>query len=193
MIFLLNYIWSFLIVISLAISLANGTAPKVCSAICEGAGEGIKLAIGIAGIMGFWSGIMKIAEKSGLVRLIAKIFSPVINLIFPETRKDKELGGAIAMNMTANFFGMGNAATPLGINAMKGLSRYSIKGVASDSMCMLAVINSASIQLIPSTLIAIRTAMGSSSPSEITVPIWIVSAITFLSGIILCNIMRRRL
>lgn len=193
MIFLLNYIWSFLIIISLAISLANGTADKVCSAICEGAGEGITLALGIAGIMAFWSGIMKIAEKSGLVKLIARVFSPVTALIFPETRKDKELGGAIAMNMTANFFGMGNAATPLGINAMKSLSRYSIKGVATDSMCMLAVINSASIQLIPSTLIAIRTAMGSASPSEITVPIWIVSAVTFLTGIILCNIMRKRL
>ena len=132
---------------------------------------------------------MKIAEDSGLVKIIARLFRPLIGLLFPEAKSDPEVGGAIAMNMTANFFGMGNAATPLGLSAMKKLSKYSSRGKASDSMCMLAVVNSASIQLIPSTLIAIRSACKSSAPTEITVPIWIVSVLTFMAGVTLCKVM----
>ncbi len=190
---MLNYIWSAMILISLGASFANGTTAKVCTALCDGANEGVTLALGIAGIMAFWTGIMKIAEQSGLVKLIAKLFSPLINMLYPETKEDTEAGGAIAMNMTANFFGMGNAATPLGLNAMKRLSRYAKKGQASSSMCTLAVANCASIQLIPSTIIAIRSAMGSDAPSEIIVPIWIVSVITFAFGVTLSKILGRRI
>ena len=190
---MLNYIWSGMIIISIVVSFANGTVPQVCKALTDGASEGVSLALGMAGIMAFWTGIMKIAEGSGLVKLMAKAFSPVIGFLFPETKEDSEAGGAIAMNMTANFFGMGNAATPLGLNAMKRLSRYSKKGEATESMCMLAVVNCASIQLIPSTLIAIRSSLGSANPSEITVPIWIVSVITFVSGVLLCKILGRKI
>ena len=94
--------------------------------------------------------------------------------------------------MTANFFGMGNAATPLGLNAMKRLARYSDKGIASNSMCMLAVVNSASIQLIPSTLIAVRAATGSRAPAEIVVPVWIVSVCVFAFGVLLCRFIGKR-
>lgn len=191
--FMLNYIWSGMIVISLAVSFFNGTTADVCTALGKGASEGVMLALSIAGIMALWTGIMKIAEKSGLVNLIAKLFRPLIGFLFPEAKKDPAVGGAIAMNMTANFFGMGNAATPLGLNAMKRLAGYSKRDIASNSMCMLAVVNSASIQLIPSTLIAVRAACGSASPSEITVPIWIVSVLTFMSGVILCKIVGKRL
>ncbi len=190
---MLNYIWSGMIVISLGVSFFNGTTAEVCTALGEGASEGVMLALSIAGIMALWTGIMKIAEKSGLVNIIAKLFKPLIGFLFPEAKKDPAVGGAIAMNMTANFFGMGNAATPLGLNAMKRLAGYSKREEASNSMCMLAVVNSASIQLIPSTLIAVRAACGSASPSEITVPIWIVSVLTFMSGVILCKIVGSRL
>lgn len=189
---MLNYIWSGMLLISFVVSFFTGKTDEVCTALCDGASEGVSLAISIAGIMAFWTGIMKIAEKGGLVNVIAKLFKPVIDFLFPETKKDNEVCGAIAMNMTANFFGMGNAATPLGLNAMKRLSRYSEKDIASDSMCMLAVVNSASIQLIPSTLIAIRSAMGSSNPSEIILPIWIVSALTFAFGVLLCKAVAKR-
>ena len=191
--FMLNYIWSGMILVSIAVSFVNGTADKVCTAICEGAETGITLALGIAGIMAFWTGIMKIAEESGLVKIIAGLFRPVIGFLFPEAKKDSSVCGSVAMNMTANFFGMGNAATPLGLNAMKKLSGYSSKGKASNSMCMLAVVNSASIQLIPSTLIAVRSAMGSAAPSEIIVPIWIVSVATFAFGVLLCKFMGRKI
>lgn len=190
---MLNYIWSGMIIISIAVSFANGTTEKVCAALGDGAGEGVELILGIMGIMAFWTGIMKVAERSGLTKLIAKLFSPVINFIYPETKRDADAGAAIAMNMTANFFGMGNAATPLGLGAMKKLSKYSKDGSATASMCNLAVANCASIQLIPSTLIAIRTAMGSANPSEIIVPIWIVSVLTFTFAVTLSKIMGRRI
>ena len=190
--FMLNYIWSGMIVISLVVSFFNGTTGSVCTALCDGATEGVSLAISIAGIMAFWTGIMKIAENSGLVNVIATLFKPLIGFLIPEAKKDKEVCGAVAMNMTANFFGMGNAATPLGINAMKSLARYSHGKFASNSMCMLAVINSASIQLIPSTLIAIRGATGSRAPAEIMVPIWIVSVATFAFGVLLCKLIGKK-
>ena len=190
--FMLNYIWSGMIIISIAVSFFNGTTPDVCLSLGEGAAEGVSLAISMAGIMALWTGIMRIAESGGIVRLMAKIIRPLTSFLFPETKKDTDTGGSIAMNMTANFFGMGNAATPMGLDAMKKLSRYSSGGKATDSMCMLAVVNSASIQLIPSTLIAIRAACGSAAPSEITVPIWIVSLITFASAVTMCKFMGRR-
>ena len=191
--YMLNYIWAGMMLVSIIFSFANGTAPKVCSALTEGAGEGVELVLGMAGIMAFWTGIMKIAERSQLTDFIAKLFSPVINFIYPETKKDTEAGAAIAMNMTANFFGMGNAATPLGLSAMKKLSKYSKNGSATASMCNLAVANCASIQLIPSTLIAIRSAAGSANPSEIIAPIWIVSVITFVFAITLSKALGRRI
>ena len=189
---MLNYIWSAMIIISIVLSVVTGRVSEVCAAISDGANEGIKLSLSIAGVMALWTGIMKIAEESSLTKFIARIFAPVISLLFPEAKRDAELGGAIAMNMTANFFGMGNAATPLGLNAMKHLSRFGRSGVATDSMCMLAVVNCASIQLIPSTLIAVRAACGSANPTEITVPIWIVSVVTFLAGVVLCRALGRR-
>jgi len=188
---MLGYIWSAMIIISVISSFVTGRTQEVCLALGEGANEGINLCISIAGVMAFWTGIMKIAEESSLVHLVAKCFSPLICTLFPEAKKDASLGGAIAMNMTANFFGMGNAATPLGLEAMKRLSRYSTQGRASDSMCMLAVVNCASVQLIPSTLIAIRSAAGSANPSEITVPIWIVSVATFAAGVAICRFLGR--
>ena len=191
--FMLNYIWAGMIGVSVIASFFNGNTESVALALSEGAQEGISLAISIAGVMALWTGIMKIAEESGLVKVIALVFRPLIGILFPEAKKDPEIGGAIAMNMTANFFGMGNAATPLGLNAMKKLSKYSSVGKASDSMCMLGVVNSASIQLIPATLIAVRSACLSASPAEITVPIWIVSAVTFMSGVIMCKLAGKRL
>lgn len=181
---MLNYIWAFLLAVSFISAVITGNIPEMSQAIMQGAEDAVKLVFSISGIMALWSGLMKIAENSGLTKVFAYIFMPLIRLLFPEAAKDKETAGAIAMNMTANFFGMGNAATPLGINAMKRLSQYMKNSIATNSMCMLAVINSASIQLIPSTLIAIRSSMGSENPSEIMLPIWIASVITFIAGII---------
>lgn len=189
---MLNYIWVFMLAASFCAACFTGNLSAVSEAVVQGAEEAVKLALSVAGVMALWSGLMKIAEKSGLTKAFAAVFMPVIRLLFPETAKDKDAAGAIAMNITANFFGMGNAATPLGINAMKKLSAYMKNGIATNSMCMLAIINSASVQLIPSTLIAIRSSMGSENPSEIMVPIWIASVITFVAGVIAAKLAEGR-
>lgn len=181
---MLNYIWVGMLVISFVAAAFTGRVPQVCTALTQGAGDAVELSLGIAGVMALWTGVMKAAEESGLVKSLAGALSPLIRLLFPDSAGNPEAAGAIAMNMTANFFGMGNAATPFGIKAMKELAKSSRGGAATNSMCMLAVVNSASIQLIPSTLIAIRSSMGSASPSEIIVPIWIASAVSFASGVI---------
>jgi len=189
---MLNYIWSFMIIISFVCACFTGRLSEVSSAMIEGAEAAVTLAISISGVMALWSGLLKIAEKSGLTKVFATFFMPLIRLLFPETKKDKDVAGAIAMNMTANFFGMGNAATPLGINAMKKLSAYMKNGIATNSMCMLAIVNSSSLQLIPSTLIAIRSSMGSENPGEIMVPIWIASMVTFACAVLAAKIMEGR-
>lgn len=190
---MLNYIWASMLVVSFAVSFANGRVGAVCSALTAGANDAVQLALGIAGVMALWTGIMKIAERSALTDVIARFFSPFIRRLFPDCAKNPSACGAIAMNITANFFGMGNAATPLGIKAMKELAKCSKDGSATNSMCMLAVVNSASIQLIPSTLIAIRSSLGSRAPTEIIVPIWIASAVVFSSGVICAKIAEGRL
>ena len=189
---MLNYIWAFILLISFVSALVTGNMPQMSASLMAGAEDAVKLIISVSGIMALWSGLMKIAEKSGLTKIFAYVFMPLIRLLFPETKNDKETAGAIAMNMTANFFGMGNAATPLGINAMKRLSKHMKNGIATNSMCMLAVINSASIQLIPSTLIAIRSSMESKNPAEIILPIWIASVITFIAGVIAVKLLEGR-
>lgn len=189
---MLNCIWVGMLLISFAVSFVTGNVKEVCTAVTEGSAAAVKLALEISGIMAFWTGMMKIAEKSGMVSVIAKLASPLIKFLFPIAKKDAEVCGCIAMNMTANFLGMGNAATPLGIKAMQSLNKYSSFGKATNSMCMLAVINSASVQLIPSTLIAVRSAYQSNAPSEIMIPIWIVSVITFAAGVVAAKIAEER-
>jgi len=189
---MLNYIWVFMIIISFVCACVTGRLPDLSSAMIKAAEDALTLVISISGVMALWSGFLKIAEKSGLTKVFAIAFMPVIRLLFPETKTDKDTAGAIAMNMTANFFGMGNAATPLGINAMKKLSAHMKNGIATNSMCMLAIVNSSSIQLIPSTLIAIRSSMGSQNPGEIMLPIWIASVITFSCAVLMAKIMEGR-
>ena len=212
---MLNYIWASMLVVSFAVSFANGRVGAVCSALTAGANDAVQLALGIAGVMALWTGIMKIAERSALTDIkhcaclvamhnrsephrianaeLRRHLADHLRRLFPDCAKNPSACGAIAMNITANFFGMGNAATPLGIKAMKELAKCSKDGSATNSMCMLAVVNSASIQLIPSTLIAVRSSLGSRAPTEIIVPIWITSAVVFASGVICAKIAEGRL
>ena len=134
--------------------------------------------------MCMWMGLMKIAELSGLIDIFSKFISPLTNLIFPKIKKNPSAKKAISMNIVANILGLGNAATPLGINAMEKLNQLNPhKKTATNEMCMLVVLNTASIQLIPSTLIALRTTFGSDNPSEIILPVWISSVITAIIAI----------
>lgn len=181
---MLNYIWIFMMIVSFICAVFTGRMDETMQAFLDSGKKTFDFAVNVGSIMALWSGIMAIAENSRLTEKISSFLSPLISVIFRNVGKNTAASRAISMNMVANLLGLANAATPLGIKAMKELSAQSRAGKATFDMCMLAVINSASIQLIPSTLIAMRSAAGSSSPGEIILPIWIASGITALSGII---------
>jgi len=182
---MLNVIWSGLIIISLTVSFFTGTFEECSLAAIKGAGEGVTLVISLCGAMCFWSGIMEIASKSGVINILAFVMKPVTRLLFPKIKEGSEAMRAIVMNMTANILGMSNAATPLGLRAMDELQKLNKdKTRASKSMCMFVLVNTASIQLVPTTLIALRAAAGSNAPTEIIVPVWITSVIVLTIGVI---------
>lgn len=187
---MLNYIWLGFLLFGFATGILNGKMEAVTHAAIEYAGKGIELSLQLLGIMCLWAGLMHIAEKCGLVRALARAATPILKLLFPEIPKGNPAMASIVMNLTANFFGLGNAATPLGIRAMKEMDKLNARrGEATHAMCMFVVLNTAAIQLIPSTVIAVRAFSGSSNPSEIIAAIWPVSICTVISGIIAVKFM----
>lgn len=179
----MNYIWCGMILISIIVSVINGTVDATINAAFEGAKSAVFTVLSFAGVMCFWTGIMKLAEQSGISKKIEKLLAPVIRFLFP--RAGGEAKRYIAMNVSANILGMGNAATPMGIKAMSALDRENKNPeYASDDMCMMVVMNTASIQLIPTTIIALRAAAGSASPFSIILPIWISSFTAFLAAVL---------
>lgn len=182
-----------MIIFSLAAAAFGGRLPEVSAGALEGAAEGVSMTIKLCGVMCLWTGLMEIAEKSGLLSVFAKLLCPVTRVLFPKIKKDSPAMHAIVMNITANFFGMSNAATPLGIAAMEELQKENAgKKVASDTICMFVILNTMSIQLVPATIIALRAAAGSENPSDITVPVWIVSAVALTVGVAFAKILEKR-
>lgn len=190
---MLNFIWIFLMLFSFICAAITGNMEQTSKALIESGFNAIEFLFSIGGMMAMWSGFMSVAEKSGLTNKIATLLSPLIKWLFEGARKDEKCKNAICMNMVANMLGLSNAATPFGLKAMKILDdKNQNKQKASNDMCMLAVINSASIQIIPSTLIAIRASAGCLEPGAIILPIWIVSLVTFICGVTLAKIFGRR-
>jgi len=193
--FMLNIIWISMLTIGLTVGIINGNISEVTKAGFDAAGDAVMFCIGLMGIMCLWCGFIKITEKAGLSEILAKIFRPFIRKLFPDISDDDTTVSAIMMNISANMMGLGNAATPLGINACKEIKRTesqkygnSVKYKLSKNICLFVIINSVSIQLIPSTVIAMRAAAGSQSPSDILIPIWIVSISIFIIGITISKI-----
>lgn len=188
----MNYIWYFLIVISIIFGAINGTLDDVAKAIFTGTELSVKIILTLLGIMTFWLGIMKIAEKSGIVEFISKLLKPIARLIFPQIPKNSPIIGDVAMNFSANALGLANAATPMGIKAMEGMQEINEdKESASDSMCTLLAMNTAGFQLIPATVIAILAANGAENPTEIIVPTLIVTSVAFISAIIIAKLFQK--
>ncbi|MBE7030623.1 MAG: nucleoside recognition protein [Ruminococcaceae bacterium] len=188
---MMNYIWSGMMLLSLMIAMWNGRLDATMQAAFESANNAIATVLGFIGVTALWTGLMRIAEKSGLVRVFSRIIRPLGRLIFPNLPPDSAAFSAISMNMVANILGLANAATPLGLTAMRELQkRNHSPNRASDEMCTFVVLNTASIQLIPSTLIGIRASFGSAAPSEIILPVWVVSLLTATVGLTIthwCN------
>lgn len=179
----MNYIWCAMVLVSIVVSVINGTVDATINSAFEGAKSAVFTVLSFAGIMCFWTGILKIAEKSGLSQKLERLLRPIIRFLFPKAGDNAKK--YIAVNMSANILGMGNAATPMGIKAMECLDRENKHpSRASDDMCMLVIINTTSIQLIPTTIIALRAAAGSADPFSVILPIWIASVTAMLTAVL---------
>lgn len=190
---MIGYIWAFMIISSVIVSVFKGNVEQTVNAAFSGANQAVETVVGFLGVMCMWMGLMKIAEMSGLISIFSRFISPVTRIIFPKVKKDSPAQKAISMNIVANILGLGNAATPLGIKAMEMLNKSNPNPkTATNEMCMLVVLNTASIQLIPSTLIALRSSFGSENPSEIILPVWISSVITAVIAITVTAYFGRR-
>lgn len=183
---MVNYIWVFMILISLGFAMVNGTMAEVNEAVFTGAKEAITLSIGLISILVFWLGMMRIAEDSGLLSKLSTLFKPFISKLFPEVPPSHPAMGYILSNMIANMFGLGNAATPLGIKAMEELKDLNDgKNEASRSMITFLAINTASITLIPTTVIAIRMNYDSANPTDIVGPTLVATAVSAFAAILI--------
>lgn len=177
-------------IISLVFAVINGSVGEMSSAILDRSGEAVTLAISLCGIMCFWCGLMKVAEASGLVEKAARLLSPFISLLFVGLKKGGKAAQLIAMNLAANVLGLGNATTPLGINAMHAIAEETgAEGTADDNMIMLTVLNTASLQIIPTTAAALRQANGAEDPMEILPCVWIVSVYAAVVAVAAAKIM----
>ena len=183
---MINLIWVFLTLIGIVFAMINGTMKEVNEAVFKGAGEAVTLCIGLISVLIFWLGIMRIAEDAGLLEKLSSLFKPIVKRLFPEVPNDHPAMGYILSNMMANLFGLGNAATPLGIKAMEQLKELNGgKTEASRSMVTFLVINTASITLIPTTVIAIRMNYDAASPTDIVGPTLVATCISALAAILI--------
>ncbi|MBQ2644506.1 spore maturation protein [bacterium] len=188
----MNFIWAFLILISFVFGALNGKLDDVVNSILSGAESSITIAINICGVMVFWLGIMKIAEKSGIAEKISKVLRPFAKVLFKDASNNENAISNIAMNFSANALGLSNAATPMGIKAMEELQKINKdKSSASDSMCMLLAMNTAGFQLIPATVIAVLASVGFNNPTQIIVPTLLVTSFAFVTAIITAKIMQK--
>lgn len=189
---MINYVWFIMIFFGILVGLLTGQGEAISNSIIKSADSTVSLMIGLVGIMCFWCGVMKVAEKSGFTNKIAKFLKPILKLLFKEAAQDEKALGAIVMNITANMMGLGNAATPFGIKAMEEMDRLNKeKGRASNDMALFLVLNAACIQLVPSTVLAIRSATGSTNAGIIILPAVISSTIAAVCGIIFCKILQK--
>lgn len=187
---MLNIVWPFFIIISFSFAILSGNLENLNSSIFEGANDAVTLSINLLGSLCLWSGIMQIASDSSLVKKLSKLLSPILNFLFPSLITNNKIKKEISMNIIANILGLGNASTPLGLKAMESMQKENPKkDTLSNPMMMFIVINTASIQLIPTTVIAIRNSLNSQNPTSIIFPTWIATILAGISGIFVTKLL----
>ena len=180
----MSRIWTLIIAVSLLFSVLNGLGDQLGAAVLSGAQSGITLAISMAGAICLWTGAAKVMERAGMTGFLAKILSPLTRRIFPGTKRDPALAADLSANICANFFGLGNAATPMGIQAVKRMVMPKDPTRATDEMCRLIVLNTASIQLIPANVAAVRASLGCEAPFDILPAVWVTSLCSASAGLL---------
>lgn len=190
---MLNIIWPIFIIASIVYAIITGNLDSINNSIFEVGENTINLILTLLGTVCLWNGLMKIVENTSLIKKIAKLISPFMKILFPEIKKGTEAYEEISMNIVSNILGLGNAATPLGLRAMQSMQKENKdKNKLSNSMAMFIILNTASIQLIPTTVIAVRTALGSAEPTKMLVPIWGATIGAAMAGIISAKLLMKK-
>ena len=188
----MSWIWFGMITASLIFSAATGRGPAVTTALAEGAQSAVTLSLSMAGALCLWTGVGRLMERCGLTTILANLIGPLLRRVFPSSRRDPALASILSGNICANLLGLGNAATPMGIQAVKRLADPSDPNTATDEMCRLVVLNTASIQLIPSTVAAIRSGLGCPAPFDILPAVWATSLTSAAAGLAAAWLLGRR-
>ena len=186
----MTWIWTGMVVLSLVFGLLTGRLDAVADAAMDGAASAVELSVSMAGVLCLWSGVMEIMNACGLSAGLARAFRPILRRLMPRASRDEKTLAAVSANVSANLLGLGNAATPLGIQAARRMAR-GCGGVASDELCLLVVLNTASIQLLPTTAAALRASYGSASPFDILPAVWISSALSVTAGLCAAALLAR--
>ncbi len=171
----MSWIWTGILFVSILCALLQGRGGELAAAVPQGAQAGVTLAIGISGSMCLWTGVGKLMERTGVTRGLSRIMMPLLSRLFPSCRTDRAARHYLSANICANILGLGNAATPMGIQAAKRLADPRCPAVATDELCRLIVLNTASIQLIPANVAAVRASLGAASPFDILPAVWLTS------------------
>lgn len=171
----MSWIWTGLVALAVMAAMILGSGQAVSRAAIEGAQKGLTLAISMAGSICLWTGVGRLMERGGITAFLTKLLKPLLFRLFPDCRKDPALSGYLSANVCANILGLGNAATPMGIQAAQRLAQHGSPGVAGDQLCRLVVLNTASIQLIPTNVAAIRASLGCATPFDILPSVWVTS------------------
>ena len=190
---MLNIIWPLFIIISYVYAIFTGHISEINNSVFESCESAVKLSITFLGTMCLWNGIMQIAQKTTLINKLTNFLKPIMRFLFPDIEENNPVHKEISMNMIANILGLGNAATPLGIKAMKSMQKENKKkDTLTNSMAMFIIINTASIQIIPTTVIAIRSSLGSQNPTSIILPVWIATIAAAIAGVTGAKILMKK-
>ncbi len=190
---MLNKIWPCFIMVSFVFAIITGRIQDFNNSIFESATQTVDLTIKLFGTMCLWNGLMKIVQETSLIIRLSNLIRPLMKFLFPKMKEEDKEYKEITLNIIANLLGIGNAATPLGLKAMKTMQEKNTKkDTVTDSMAMFIVLNTASLQIIPTTVIAVRASMGSENPAQIILPVWIVTIITDITGIVASKILMKK-
>lgn len=184
------WIWTGMVVLSLLFGITQGTLDAVAAAALEGADSAVQLCLSMAGILCLWSGVMEVMNACGLSKGLSGLFRPLLRRLLPQASKDEKTLAALSANLSANLLGLGNAATPLGIQAARRMAR-GCSGVASNELCLLVVLNTASIQLLPATIASLRSAAGCQTPFDILPAVWFSSILSVTVGLLTAHLLSR--
>ncbi len=186
----MSWIWTLMVGAAVLCGLALGNGPAVAKGALDGAAAGVELCLSMMGVLCLWMGVMEVMERSGLARGLSRLLRPALRRLYPDFARDKQVMDAVSANLSANLLGLGNAATPLGLEAARLMAQRT-PGVASDGLCMLVVTNTASLQLIPTTVASLRAAAGSANPFDILPAVWLASVISVAVGITAAKLFAR--